>query len=51
MDTFIFVVLFAAFVAMWRGKRSAAGLLLLLAFLATALLFKHHATDSLAISL
>jgi hypothetical protein len=51
MDTLIFILIFAVFVAMWRGKRAAAGLLLALAFIAVALLFKHHATDALAISL
>lgn len=51
MDTIIFILIFAAFVAMWRGRRAAAGLLLVLAFVAVLLLFKHHATDALAISL
>ena len=35
----------------WHGKRKAAGLLLVLTFVAVILLFNHHATDALEISL
>jgi len=51
MDTIIFILLCSCFVAMWRGRRKAAGLLLVLTFVAVILLFNHHATDALEISL
>lgn len=51
MDTLIFLLILATLVAMWRGKTRAATVLFVLSLLATALLFRHHATDALAISL
>lgn len=51
MDTLIFFLILAALVAMWRGKHRAAGMLFALALVAVVLLFRHHATDTLPISL
>jgi hypothetical protein len=51
MDTVIFLLILVAFIAMWRGKHRAAGVLFALALVAVVLLFRHHATDTLPISL
>lgn len=51
MDTLIFILILATLVAMWRGRQRLATVLFLLSLLAAALLFKHHATDVLPISL
>ena len=51
MDTLIFILLCAVFVAMWLGKCRAAGVLLTITFAAVILLARHHMTDVLEISL
>ncbi|MCE2883351.1 MAG: DUF5993 family protein [Planctomycetaceae bacterium] len=51
MDALIFLLILATLVAMWRGKRRLAGMLFAVALVAVVLLFRHHATDTLPISL
>ncbi|MCE2882913.1 MAG: DUF5993 family protein [Planctomycetaceae bacterium] len=51
MDTLIFLLILATLAAMWRGKQRLAVALFLASMLAVGLLFRHHATDALAISL
>jgi hypothetical protein len=51
MDTLIFLLIVLTFVAMWRGKHRASGVLFVLALVAMLLIFRHHATDTLPISL
>ena len=51
MDALIFLLILATLVAMWRGRHRLATALFLLSIAAVALLFRHHATDVLPISL
>jgi len=51
MDAIIFLMILAALIAMWRGKRRTAGVLFALSLVAVWMLFKHHATDTLPINL
>ena len=51
MVTLIFLLIFATLLAMIKGRRRLACWLFVASFLATALLFWHHATETLEISL
>ncbi|MGA1017352.1 MAG: DUF5993 family protein [Phycisphaerales bacterium] len=51
MAALIFVLLTAMLVAMWKGKDGLATILFLISLVAVALLFNHHVTDSLGLSL
>ena len=51
MDTLIFLLILATLIAQWRGRHRLAGVLFAASCLSTALLFWHHATDALGLSL
>ncbi|MFM1866744.1 MAG: hypothetical protein RL591_152 [Planctomycetota bacterium] len=51
MDALIFLLILATLIAMWRGKRRAAGVLFAVSLVAVWMLFRHHATDTLPIIL
>jgi hypothetical protein len=51
MDALIFLLLLATLVAMWRGRRRLAAVLSVASAVSILLLFLHHATDRLPISL
>ncbi len=51
MDTLIFLLILSMILAMLKGRQRLAWYLFVASFLATALLFSHHATDALGISL
>lgn len=51
MAAAIFLLMLAMLVAMWRGRTGLATLLFLLSLIAVALLFDHHVTDALGLSL
>ncbi|MGA1517358.1 MAG: DUF5993 family protein [Phycisphaerales bacterium] len=51
MAALIFLLLSLMLVAMWKGRDGVATILFLLSLLAISLLFSHHVTTSLDLSL
>ncbi|MFM2135483.1 MAG: hypothetical protein RL021_883 [Bacteroidota bacterium] len=51
MDTLIFLLILLTLYTMWKNERRRAWRMFILAFIAAALLFWHHVTDVLPISL
>ena len=51
MDTLIFLLLLFTLYTMWKGPKRRAWILLVVSFIASALLFYHHFTAVLPISL
>lgn len=47
MDTLIFLLILANFLAVWAGRRKLALVLFSVSLLAILLLFNHHVTDPL----
>jgi hypothetical protein len=51
MDTIIFLLILLTLYTMWKGDRRRSWILFIISFIAAALLFWHHVTDVLPISL
>jgi hypothetical protein len=50
MDTIIFLLILATFLALWTGRRRLGLTLFITSLAATLLLYNHHATSTLALS-
>jgi hypothetical protein len=51
MDTLIFLLILFTLYTMWKGPKRRAWILLAISFIASAMLFWHHVTAVLPISL
>ena len=51
MAAIIFLLILGSLIAMWSGRTKLATVLFFVSLLAVALLFNHHVTDALGLSL